>query len=61
MMTPQMLDRASQGFRRGYRETKNDRQAVNPFQAGTFAHYDWNEGQSAAEAEYKYNERMAAR
>ena len=59
-MTPQMLDRASQGFRRGYRDTYNGVTA-NPYQAGTFAAYDWDEGASAARAEIKFDARMAER
>ena len=58
MMTPQMLDRASSAFRQGYRASPD---AVNPYQPGTFAHYDWAEGMSAANAERKYGERRVTR
>jgi hypothetical protein len=51
-MTPQMLDRASQGFRRGYRDAYEGN-SVNPYPNGVFAYFDWIEGFDAAMAEIR--------
>ena len=49
MLTPAALDRASQGFRRGYRDGAEGRPLVNPYEAGSFAAFDYAEGHKAGE------------
>jgi hypothetical protein len=52
MMTPQMLDRATDAFRRGYRDAYAGREPAT-LTAGTFAAHDYAEGYAAAEAEIR--------
>ena len=53
MMSPQLLARASDHFRRGYRDARDGRPsktAMRPgeYTTGTFAQYDYDAGYSAA-------------
>jgi len=42
-----LLDRASHGYRIGYRDAEANRPARTDLTPGTFAAYDYNEGYSA--------------
>ena len=49
MMTPNMLERASAGFRRGYNDSRSNRLSMLPTMTlGTFAHADYKDGWDAA-------------
>lgn len=54
MMTPNMLNRATHNFRRGYNDCHMARESIlETLTPGTFAHTDYSDGWKAAEAELR--------
>jgi ribosome modulation factor len=56
-----MNDRATQGFRRGYREGLAGKEVSNPYDRWTFAAHDWAEGYRAGQNDRRWNAAYAAR
>jgi len=59
MMTPNMLERAPQAFRRGYRDARKAGEAAL-LVPGTFAEHDYTEGYAAAVTEMLLEAKRAA-
>lgn len=56
-MTPAALERATEAFRRGYRDAREGREHSPKAALGTFVYVDYNEGFLAYVAEAKYHGR----
>lgn len=58
MLTPNALERATPGFRRGYNDAANGRGVQHTAEEGlpgTFAHTDYMDGYAAAENDMKWS------
>lgn len=60
MLTPNDLERATPGFRRGYRDACDDRHD-NPYPPGSWAADDWQEGYKAGLNDRAWAERNNAK
>ena len=59
MMSPNMLERAPQAFRRGYRDARKAGEAAL-LVPGTFAEHDYTEGYAAAVTEMLWEAKRSA-
>lgn len=59
-MSPELLERATPGFRRGYLDAREGRPIPAEYQPGTFFAYDYDEGRDAYGAEIMADERRRA-
>jgi hypothetical protein len=60
MLSPQSLDRASQGFRYGYKDGYYGK-PCREFASGSFAAFDYAEGRKAGENDRKWDDKLKGR